>query len=221
MLPFKNGEAPLSMFVVVGEGYNDVDGHWTHWLTPPTARRWEALRRRAHKRTGKWLVISPGFGGYRPLDKQVASDKYWTDRGQPNASATAGTSSHGLVWNGRIVLAIDVWHWGDVYGWDREAFYADCHAEGFSPGLIHPKYDPSYPDEPHHIIDENPLDEGLDDMDKQQVKQAVTEALDEYLITRKLGPGNRNFWDSIKFLAGMVGQGTDAAVKLAKKGGVK
>lgn len=221
MFAFKNGFVPLDMFVVVGEGHNDVDGHWTHWLTPATAGRWEALRKRAHARTGRWLIISPGFGGYRPYDKQVASREYWARLGQPLMSAEPGYSSHGMLWEGRTVLAIDVGNWAAVYGGDRQAFFADCRAEGFEPGMIHPSRKSSYPDEPHHIIDPNPLSEGLEYMDEKQVKKIFIEALDEYFIVRKLGPGERNFWDSLKFVAGMVGQGTVAAVKLAKKEGIK
>lgn len=44
-----------------------------------------------------------------------------------------------------------------MYGWDRDAWYADCRTAGFAPGLIHPSRGNGYPDKPWHIIDLEPF----------------------------------------------------------------
>ena len=55
-----------------------------------------------------------------------------------NGAATPGTSSHGMLWEGRICLALDVGNWSWVYGGDREQWFADWHIIDFTPWATPP-----------------------------------------------------------------------------------
>lgn len=154
MARYPNGEWPESALITLARGV-DGDGEWKHQLTPGTLAKWNKLRALAHKRTGRWLALSTGYSGYRPLEAQR---RYWRIYGY--GAAYPRTSSHGGVWEGRDTLALDVGNWAWVY--DRFAnpraeFYADVRAAGMEPGLIHPSRGNNYPDEPWHIIDFEPF----------------------------------------------------------------
>ena len=147
---YANGRFPLNGFKLIAKG-NDGDGYWEHRITPGTLHKWERLKTIAFNRTRRFLALSTGWSAYRPYEAQVAYRKIYG-----NGAATPGTSSHGMLWEGRICLALDVGNWSWVYGGDREQWFADCRAAGFTPGLIHPSRGNNYPDEPWHIIDFTP-----------------------------------------------------------------
>ena len=153
---YTNGEWPETMFEVYATG-TDEDGHYKHLLTAGTRHKIDRLKQLGYARTGRWLEISPGWSGYRPLWAQrVYRNKYGT------GASVVGKSSHGINWwdgdRGWIIcLAVDFHNWGWVYGWDRDAWYADVRAAGLEPGLIHPSRGNGYPDEPWHVIDLEPF----------------------------------------------------------------
>jgi len=148
-MPWRNGYIPESDLVVFRRGRNVTDGDWFWGLTPATYARHLALVERARERTGRTLETSDGWGTYRPYAAQVIARRIYG-----NGAAVPGTSSHGGFWEGRETLAVDYSNWSWVYGGDRAAFYADCRAVGLTPGMIEPSR--GYPDEPWHVIDENP-----------------------------------------------------------------
>lgn len=152
MPDYSNGYIPENLLVIFARGANTVDGAWFHGLPAATYARHLRLVELARERTGKTLRISDGWGAYRPYAaQQIARAIYG------NGAAWPGTSSHGGVWEGRQTAAMDYSNWGDVYGWDRAAFAADCYAAGLTPNMIVPAR--GYPDEPWHVIDLDPWGE--------------------------------------------------------------
>ena len=155
MVTYTNGNIPLSMLVEFGSGWNKIDGDW-RWLLPrATYQKHLNLVELARRRTGKHLTITDGWGAYRPREAQVTVRAYFASIGQALVAAYPGTSSHGGLWEGKQTAAMD-YSWGDVYGWDRDAWYEDVRAAGLEPGLIHPSRNSTYPDEPWHVIDLDP-----------------------------------------------------------------
>lgn len=117
-----NGRFPLSMMVHLGGD---------HYLPAGTAARWRWLQRTAWEKYGVWLVITPGWNGYRPYDIQV---QYREDLGI--YAAIPGHSSHGLIYQGRICAAFDVHNWA-VLGWAR--FKALCRLAGLTVDFVSPQ----------------------------------------------------------------------------------
>lgn len=148
---YSNGNCPLHRLEVLAVGRNAADGEWVHRLPRATRRRWNALRKRAFARTGRWLYISDGWATDRPYWVQViAKQKYG------KYAATPGTSSHGMVFIGLQTAAIDAGNWSWVYanhGYD--AWLADLRAEGFDRLPDGYQQEGEY----HHIIDYNPWDD--------------------------------------------------------------
>lgn len=149
MPSYSNGYIPEELLVVFARGANTVDGSWFHGLPAATYARHLALVEAARRRTGNTLRISDGWGAYRPYFAQVIARNVYG-----NGAAVPGTSSHGGIWEGRQTAAMDYSNWGAVYGWNRDAFAADCRSVGLSPNLIVPAR--GYPDEPWHVVDLNP-----------------------------------------------------------------
>lgn len=149
MVTYSNGYIPSSLLVTFNVGRSAGEGEWKHQLSPATYAKHLALVALARKNTGRTLTLSNGWSGYRPYSAQVyARQRYG------NGAAWPGTSSHGGFWEGQQTLAIDYGNWSYVYNGSRDAFYRDCRAVGFEPGLISPQR--GYPDEPWHVVDKNP-----------------------------------------------------------------
>lgn len=149
MVTYSNGYIPSSLLVTFNVGRSAGEGEWKHQLSPATYAKHLALVALARKNTGRTLSLSNGWSGYRPYSAQVyARQRYG------NGAAWPGTSSHGGFWEGQQTLAIDYGNWSYVYNGSRDAFYRDCRAVGFEPGLISPQR--GYPDEPWHVVDKNP-----------------------------------------------------------------
>lgn len=148
MPTYSNGYIPANLLVTFASGTNG-DGYWEHQLSPGTLAKHRALVARARARTGKTLQASDGWSCYRPYKWQVVYRQRYG-----NGAAVPGTSSHGGIWEGRQTLAIDYHNWSTVYGGNQAAFFADARAVGLTPGLI--MRSRGYPDEPWHLIDENP-----------------------------------------------------------------
>ena len=148
-MAWRNGYIPESDLTIFRRGRNATDGDWFWGLTPATYARHLALVERAKNRTRRTLEPTDGWGTYRHYAAQVIARRIYG-----NGAAVPGTSSHGGYWEGRETLAIDYSNWSWVYGGDRATFYADCRAVGLTPGMIEPRR--GYPDEPWHVIDENP-----------------------------------------------------------------
>lgn len=155
MPTYTNGNIPRDLLVSFASGYNKIDGNWEHLLPKATYHKHLNLVELARRRTGKLLRITDGWGAYRPLHAQVTVRAYYASIGQPLQAAWPGTSSHGGLWEGKRTAAMD-YDWGNIYGWNRENWYADVRAAGLHPGLIHPSRNDSYPDEPWHVIDLDP-----------------------------------------------------------------
>lgn len=126
---FSNGRYPLSTMVKLGP---------KHYLPAGTAARWQWMVRQALAKYAVLLVISPGWNGYRPYDEQVtlrAELGIW--------AAVPGYSSHGLIYQGRQVAAIDVFNWRDLapgnetLAWSR--FKALCRLAGFTVDFVSPQ----------------------------------------------------------------------------------
>lgn len=146
---YRNGEVPSSWLIQFASGYNASDGAWVHSLPPSTYRKHLALVAIAKRSTGRDLKIGVGWCAYRPLGPQKMLKKRFGIM-----AATPGTSSHGGLWEGRQVMAIDYSNWSSVYGGDRAAWFRDVRAAGFVPDMISPRR--GYPDEPWHVIDYEP-----------------------------------------------------------------
>lgn len=117
-----NGRIPLDQLVHLGG---------EHYLPPGTAARWKWLQQAAWEKYGIWLVITPGWNAYRPLNIQIVyKAKYGV------MAAEAGKSSHGGTYGGQIVFAIDVQNWGAL-SWAR--FAALCRLAGFTVDFVKPK----------------------------------------------------------------------------------
>ncbi|WP_309129489.1 hypothetical protein [Microbacterium sp.] len=119
---YTNGRFPLSMMVKLGD---------QHYLPAGTAARWRWVQRAAWEKYRVWLIITPGWNGYRPYDIQV---EYRKDLGI--WAAVPGYSSHGLIYKGRLCAAIDVANWA-VLGWAR--FKALCRLAGFTVDFVSPQ----------------------------------------------------------------------------------
>lgn len=119
---YTNGRYPLSMMVHLGG---------EHYLPPGTAARWVWMVRMAWEKYGVILRITGGWNGYRPYDIQV---QYRKDLGI--WAAVPGYSSHGLIYRGQQVAAIDVNNWGEL-GWAR--FVALCRLAGFTVDFVSPQ----------------------------------------------------------------------------------
>lgn len=150
MPTYTNGYIPENLLVIFNRGWSKIDGDWYWGLSPATYARHLALVARARKRNPN-ITLTPtgGFSCYRPYWAQVIAQKVWG-----NGAATPGTSSHGGYWERRQTLAIDYHNWGQVYGWDQAAWFADVRAVGLTPGMI--MRSRGYPDEPWHVIDVDP-----------------------------------------------------------------
>lgn len=129
MTRYENGRAPLSDLVKLGD---------QHYLPAGTCARWQELQRLAWEKYGVWLVITPGWNGYRPLNIQV---QYRAELGI--WAAVPGTSSHGLTYQGRDCAAIDVNNWQSLapgnqsLAWAR--FVALCRLVGFTIDFVTPQ----------------------------------------------------------------------------------
>lgn len=122
MTSHANGRIPLDQLVHLGGD---------HYLPPGTAARWKWLQQAAWEKYGIWLVITPGWNAYRPLNIQIVYKvKYGV------MAAEAGKSSHGGTYGGQIVFAIDVQNWGAL-SWAR--FAALCRLAGFTVDFVKPK----------------------------------------------------------------------------------
>lgn len=126
---YANGRAPLSDLVKLAD---------QHYLPVGTAARWREMQRLAWEKYGVWLVITPGWNGYRPLDVQIQYRKelgIW--------AAVPGYSSHGLTYQGRDCAAIDVNNWGalapgnESLAWAR--FVTLCRIVGFIVDFVSPR----------------------------------------------------------------------------------
>lgn len=148
---YSNGYIPYSLLITFNRGKNSVDGDWDHSLSPATKARHEALLRRAFRRTGRWLAISSGWSAYRPYAAQVRAREI-----HGRGAAEPGKSSHGGLWENKQTLAMDYGNWAWVYEGKggQQAFYDDCRAVGLKPGMISEAR--GYPEEPWHVIDDNP-----------------------------------------------------------------
>lgn len=126
---YTNGRFPLSMLVHLGGKV---------YLPAGTAARWRWLVAQALVKYGVELYITPGWNGYRPFDVQV---QYRKDLGI--WAATPGYSSHGLIYRGQLVAAIDVANWRDLapgneaLAWTR--FKALCRLAGFTVDFVSPQ----------------------------------------------------------------------------------
>lgn len=153
MPTYTNGRIPSSLLVVFRTGRNTTDGYWEHAFSPATLARHQALVKLAKKHTGRDLALGDGWSAYRPYEQQIRAKQI-----HGIYAATPGTSSHGGTFEGQQTLAGDYHNWSWVYekfGTNkRAAWYADCRAVGLTPGLIEPRR--GYPDEPWHVVDENP-----------------------------------------------------------------
>lgn len=205
MMPeYRNGQIPETLLVVFKRGHNSTDGDWYHALSPATYAKHRALVARALARTGRTLEITDGFGAYRPYHAQVIARNLYG-----NGAALPGTSSHGGHWEGRQTLAMDYGNWAWVYQnhGGQASFFADCRAVGLTPGMI--MRSRGYPDEPWHVIDLDPwgpvpAGSDFEEWDDMASKQEVKDALFEVLTQVGLGPGNRNHYDSLKFIADLA-----------------
>lgn len=119
---YANGRFPLSQMVHLGGD---------HYLPPGTAARWRWLVAQAWLKYGVLLRITIGWNGYRPYVIQV---EYRNRLGI--WAAVPGLSSHGLVYRGQEVAAIDVDNWA-VLGWAR--FSALCRLAGFTVDFVTPQ----------------------------------------------------------------------------------
>jgi hypothetical protein len=150
MPTYTNGYIPENLLVIFKRGWSKIDGDWYWGLPPATYARHLALVALARKRNPNvTLTPTAGFSCYRPYWAQVIAQKVWG-----NGAATPGTSSHGGYWERRQTLAIDYHNWGQVYGWNQAAWFADARAVGLTPGMI--MRSRGYPDEPWHVIDLDP-----------------------------------------------------------------
>lgn len=211
MVAYNNGYIPESLLITFNVGFSAGEGLWKHQLSAGTYAKHLALVTLARKNTGRTLALSSGWSGYRPYSAQVyARQRYG------NGAASPGTSSHGGFWERQQTLAMDYGNWSYVYGGNRAAFYRDCRAVGFEPGLIVPAR--GYPDEPWHVVDKQPWAAGSaaggssgewDEMATEaQMKQAVRDGVFEVLTGAKLGPGGRNIFDSMNFLGDVSAAGS-------------
>lgn len=205
MVTYRNGEVPYSVVSVVLASGSDRNGYWEFRCTPATAARWALAKRNAESMFGRTIFVRTGWNMYRPLHSQEVARRNACASGNCNGAAVPGRSSHGGSWNGRDCLAIDVdpngLSWGQV---DRAMV-----AAGFSAGLITEHMSGIRGGEPWHYIDFDafgPVPAGLggEDWDVMASKQEIKDAVVEVLREVREGPGNRNHWDSLKFVAAMV-----------------
>lgn len=146
---YSNGFIPGYLMKTFNWGWNPSDGDW-YWALPySTYVRHLNLVKIARDRTGRELSITDGFGAYRPYPAQVRAREIYG-----NGAAKPGTSSHGGIWESQYTAAMDYGNWGEVFDWDRGAFYDAVRAAGLTPGMISPER--GYPDEPWHVIDFEP-----------------------------------------------------------------
>lgn len=126
---YANGQAPLSAMIKIGD---------EQYLPAGTCARWRELQRLAWEKYGVWLVISPGWNAYRPLNIQI---QYRAELGI--WAAVPGYSSHGLTYGGRECAAIDVYNWASLapgnesLAWAR--FVALCRLVGFTVDFVTPR----------------------------------------------------------------------------------
>ncbi|AWY05878.1 endolysin [Microbacterium phage Pioneer3] len=136
MPAYANGRYPLGLFVHRG---GDL------YLSPSLNARWNEAVRLALEKYGVRLYITgpsgrgwDGWNGYRPYDIQV---KYKKEFGQ--WAASAGTSSHGGVYRGQEVFALDVANWGSLapnnltLAWSR--FVAIMRLVGLTTDFVSPR----------------------------------------------------------------------------------
>lgn len=212
MPTYRNGELPRSILVELDSGGGK------HWTTRASAARWYALRAWVKAEYGVTLKITEGANAYRDLANQKVARQWACDRGNCLGAAYPGTSSHGGNWYRPGVgwvdaMAFDVGNWW-LLTWD--AWVKACARFGLLAGGI-PLNVSGGVDERHHIIDLNPfgpVPAGLEtvEFDDMATKQEIKDALYEVLTERPgLGPGNRNHWDSLSFLASMTAQAVTTA----------
>ncbi|GGM42130.1 M15 family metallopeptidase domain-containing protein [Microbacterium saperdae] len=126
---FTNGRFPLSMLVHLGGKI---------YLPAGTAARWRWMVAQALAKYGVLLYVTPGWNGYRPYDIQV---EYRQELG--NWAAVPGYSSHGLIYRGKTVAAVDVANWADLapgntaLAWSR--FKALCRLAEFTVDFVTPQ----------------------------------------------------------------------------------
>lgn len=142
-MTYPNGRIPLELLVHLGGD---------HYLPPGTAARWQWMVAATREKYGVTLRITKGPNAYRWYEAQVEAKQEATADGRPQDAAAPGFSSHGGLFEGREVMAIDVANWQDLGStpggkdaWGR--FAALCRLAGFTT---------LYFDwEPWHIVDQN------------------------------------------------------------------
>lgn len=131
---YANGRVPLSKLIHRGDNI---------YLTPSLNARWNEAVRLALKKYGVRLWITGdidglgGWNGYRPYDAQV---RYKNHYGR--YAAAAGWSSHGGVYGGREVFALDVANWQQLGGTEAQAwgrFVAIMRLVGLTTNFVSPK----------------------------------------------------------------------------------
>lgn len=130
-MSYANGRVPLTALVHLGGD---------HYLPAGTTARWQWLQRTAYEKYGVWLTITAGWNAYRPYDVQVDYKRRYG-----NMAAEPGKSSHGGIYGGRNVFAVDVFNWSAL-GFAR--FAALCRLAGFATNFV-------TPEELWHIGDQN------------------------------------------------------------------
>lgn len=224
MARYRNGYIPDSALITFHTGWSQNDKDFKWQLPPSTYRKHLALVARAKKRTKRTLSPSQGWSCFRPYRVQIYARQMYG-----NGAAYPGTSSHGGFWEGKDTAAIDYGNWGYVYGWDRDAFYADCRAVGLTPGQIHPSRNRTYPDEPWHVIDLDPwapvpadvpeviILEELADMDKVQIVHLFTKASKTWMLVGATVPGGyrtTGSQETVNAWAHIYGPSTDTKTQI-------
>jgi hypothetical protein len=199
MSTYPNGKIPDRLLIRRGD----------FLLTAGTWAKFDDLVARVKRRTGVTLRISTGStvatkgaGAFRTYAMQVDVKKYWTARGQSRMAAAPGYSSHGGEYKGDDALAIDITNYSQI---PLSVFFEEGRAAGFQMGYFDGN---GKPYEPWHIIDRDPYRTSSSpagtttgEWDAMATKQEIKDAVFEVLTGVKLGPGGRNHFDSLKFIA--------------------
>lgn len=127
-MSYPNGRIPLSMLEHLGGD---------HYLPAGTAARWRWLVQAAYEKYGVRLRITQGPNAYRWYEAQVEAKEEACARGRCQDAAAPSFSSHGGLFEGRQVMAVDVANWQDLGStpsgkdaWGR--FEALCRLAGFT-----------------------------------------------------------------------------------------
>lgn len=206
MPTYANGQVPYSVVSVVLASGTDANGYWEFRCTPAFAARWTQAKRNAERLFGRTIYIRTGWNIYRPLFSQQTARRNACAAGNCAGASVPGYSSHGGNWGGRDCLAVDV----DPNGLTWDQVDQAMEAAGFSARLITEKISGIPGGERWHYIDFNafgPAPAGTEtgEFDSMATKQEIKDALYEVLTEKPgLGPGERNHWDSLKFIADLA-----------------